>query len=239
MAKAKKLSLVERGRVVELHKRDLLQRLWNKKAKWKTPKISPALSRRIQLAVQQSSTQIKAVTGTEGLQKQKTPSKTKKRLQRPRLLERHRTDCLDFPTAHQTWNTERWKKVLFSDEKKFNLDAEQTPPEMFSTPHSGGGAIMAWGFFLQWKNGGAGVSNGHRLCGNNWVFQQDNALVHNARRTRDYFQENNITILDHPASSPDLNPVENLWGWMARKVYKKGQQFLTVNALCVALFTTW
>uniref|UniRef100_A0AAX7TBM0 Tc1-like transposase DDE domain-containing protein n=1 Tax=Astatotilapia calliptera TaxID=8154 RepID=A0AAX7TBM0_ASTCA len=83
----------------------------------------------------------------------------------------------------------------------------------------GGGAIMAWGFFLQWKNGGAGVSNGRRLCGNNWVFQQDNALVHNARRTRDYFQENNITILDHPAASPDLNPVENLWGWMARKLH--------------------
>uniref|UniRef100_A0A8P4FWH5 Tc1-like transposase DDE domain-containing protein n=1 Tax=Dicentrarchus labrax TaxID=13489 RepID=A0A8P4FWH5_DICLA len=53
------------------------------------------------------------------------------------------------------------------------------------------------------------------------VFQQDNAAVHNARLTKDFFQENNVALLDHPACSPDLNPVENVWGWMAREVYKK------------------
>uniref|UniRef100_A0A3Q4I3X5 Tc1-like transposase DDE domain-containing protein n=1 Tax=Neolamprologus brichardi TaxID=32507 RepID=A0A3Q4I3X5_NEOBR len=53
------------------------------------------------------------------------------------------------------------------------------------------------------------MTQGPHLCGNDWVFQQDNATVHNARRTKDFFQENNITLLDHPASSPDLNPTEN------------------------------
>uniref|UniRef100_A0A3Q4GX99 Tc1-like transposase DDE domain-containing protein n=1 Tax=Neolamprologus brichardi TaxID=32507 RepID=A0A3Q4GX99_NEOBR len=62
------------------------------------------------------------------------------------------------------------------------------------------------------------ITEGSHLCGNGWVFQQDNATVHNGRRTRDFLQENNITVLDHPASSPDPNPTENLWGWMARKV---------------------
>ena len=83
------------------------------------------------------------------------------------------------------------------------------------------------------------MTEGPRLCGNSWVCQQDNAAVHNARLTKDFFRENNITLLDHPACSPDLNPIENIWGWMAREVYKNGHQFQTVDALREAIFTTW
>ncbi|MCJ8742374.1 hypothetical protein PDJAM_G00081310 [Pangasius djambal] len=80
---------------------------------------------------------------------------------------------------------------------------------------------------------------GPRLCGNDWIFQQDNAAVHNACLTKDFFQDNNVALLDHPACSPDLNPLENVWGWMAREVYKNGRQIQTVDALREAIFTTW
>uniref|UniRef100_A0A3Q2CQZ7 Tc1-like transposase DDE domain-containing protein n=1 Tax=Cyprinodon variegatus TaxID=28743 RepID=A0A3Q2CQZ7_CYPVA len=80
---------------------------------------------------------------------------------------------------------------------------------------------------------------GPRLCGNDWVFQRDNAAVHNARLTKEFFQENNITLLDHPACSTDLNPIENSWGWRAREVYKNGHQFQTVDALREAILNTW
>lgn len=33
-----------------------------------------------------------------------------------------------------------------------------------------------------------------RLCGDNWVFQQENAAVHNGRLTKDFFQEHNVTL---------------------------------------------
>uniref|UniRef100_A0AAZ1X8D9 Tc1-like transposase DDE domain-containing protein n=1 Tax=Oreochromis aureus TaxID=47969 RepID=A0AAZ1X8D9_OREAU len=56
------------------------------------------------------------------------------------------------------------------------------------------------------------MTKGPRLCGDEWVFQRDNATVHNACRTRDFFQENNITLLDDPACSSDVNPSENLCG---------------------------
>lgn len=49
-----------------------------------------------------------------------------------------------------------------------------------------------------------------RLSGKEWIFQQDNAAIHTARRSKIFFQANNIRLLDHPPCSPDLNPIENI-----------------------------
>uniref|UniRef100_A0A3Q2W6N1 Transposase Tc1-like domain-containing protein n=1 Tax=Haplochromis burtoni TaxID=8153 RepID=A0A3Q2W6N1_HAPBU len=249
--KGKGKGLFEHGRVVELHKITDQQ-----KSSGRPPKILPALSQRIQMAIRQdtgrSSTQIKAVTGADC-----SPITIRQHLQRPRRLEHHRTDRLDFARVHQTWNTERWKNVLHPDEKKCNLDGpdgfqhnwhdKQMPPESFSTCHSGGApygfgvhfpSVEQWSFRrcrdVKWPLG-------PRLCGKDWVFKQDNATVHNDCRTTDFFQDNLslFTLLDHSASSPDLKPTENLWGWMAREVHKNGQQFLRVDALHASIFTTW
>lgn len=40
------------------------------------------------------------------------------------------------------------------------------------------------------------------------VFQQDNASIHNAYVTRDWFEEHGIYMVEWPAHSPDLNPIK-------------------------------
>ncbi len=44
-----------------------------------------------------------------------------------------------------------------------------------------------------------------------FLFQQDLAPAHTAKGTKSWFNDHGVTVLDWPANSPDLNPVENLW----------------------------
>jgi transposase len=54
-----------------------------------------------------------------------------------------------------------------------------------------------------------------------WWFLQDNDPKHSSREIHTWLHNNGISCLDFPPYSPDLNPIENLWNDMARRLDKK------------------
>lgn len=57
---------------------------------------------------------------------------------------------------------------------------------------------------------------------NEWTFVQDNAPCHVSKATKQWFSDNGIRIMQWPANSPDLNPIENLWSVLKQKLLRTG-----------------
>ncbi|OAF67141.1 hypothetical protein A3Q56_05153 [Intoshia linei] len=57
--------------------------------------------------------------------------------------------------------------------------------------------------------------------------------------TKEWLNRKNITILPWPPCSPDLNPIENIWGMMTGIVYKDGKQYKCLKDLRSAIERAW
>lgn len=78
----------------------------------------------------------------------------------------------------------------------------------------------------------------NRTC-RNFIFMQDNARPHTANITRRFFQRHAIRLLNHPANSPDLNPIEHIWDEMERRLRRREEQPRNLEELGEILMEIW
>jgi hypothetical protein len=188
---------------------------------------------------------------------------------KPYVSKKNKAVRVRFAKEHINWSIEKWRKVLWTDESKFNLHNSDgiryvrrpvnhrfDPKYTVATVKHGGGNIMVWGGFSY-----DGIGPLHRVSGildqhqykdimervmlphartkmpDGWVMQQDNDPKHKAKSVMQWFGDNGVKLMDWPAQSPDLNPIENLWWEVERKL--QGRKFAKPDELYAAVQREW
>jgi transposase len=70
------------------------------------------------------------------------------------------------------------------------------------------------------------------------TFMQDGAPCHRSKKVMEVLKKEKFSILDWPGNSPDLNPIENCWSHMKRKL-KEDHTITSVPKLMQAIKKMW
>uniref|UniRef100_A0AAZ3RFC2 Tc1-like transposase DDE domain-containing protein n=1 Tax=Oncorhynchus tshawytscha TaxID=74940 RepID=A0AAZ3RFC2_ONCTS len=69
--------------------------------------------------------------------------------------------------------------------------------------------------------------------GGKWVFQMDNEPKHTSKVVSKWLKDNKVKVLEWPSQSPNLNPIDNLWAELKKRVRARRPTNLTqLHQLC-------
>jgi transposase len=158
---------------------------------------------------------------------------------KPMLTQEQKRKRLTWCLEHR--NTD-WSKVVFSDEASFQLFSNKTPLWMMKKKKKTkrmpkySPKIHVWGAISFRGTSTLGIFgrnvNSEVYCDvlhenlpsieelfpDGFQFQQDNAPPHVSHYTASWMSSNDVHPIKWPPGSPDLNPIENVWGLIKRKL---------------------
>ncbi|KAG2211794.1 hypothetical protein INT46_007978 [Mucor plumbeus] len=147
--------------------------------------------------------------------------------------------------AHRHYTVTDWRKWVLSYETRVNMwgldivsfywsdkPGTMQPHQTTTKVQNNGGGVMFWGCITA---DGLGYST-VILEGTN------KASPHKSDATRDWFDQNGFSedkILDWPAQSPDLHPIENVWYQLKRRLDNYMTKSRTKEELANRISVEW
>ena len=72
-----------------------------------------------------------------------------------------------------------------------------------------------------------------------WRLMQDNAPSHTAKAVKSFLARRRVELIEWPPYSPDLNPIENLWQWMKKKLETEFPICESAEEIEALIFQIW
>ncbi|GFU56032.1 transposable element Tcb1 transposase [Trichonephila clavipes] len=127
---------------------------------------------------------------------------------------------LTWSREHALWTPQQWSCVMFSDESRFSLQSDSRRTLIWRAP---GTRYHQENTIKRHQSSDdrphlsgcySGTTCTFLFCGSmgaEFLFMDDNARPQRANIVDERFQSEDITRMDCPAYSPDLNPIQHVW----------------------------